>query len=200
MNQRQAFLVSLIFHPVFINVGGLLLLALMFPYLFTSLPQKAKIWLGGIYLLNTVVLPVFLTMTMFYSGKVSTIMLQAKEERKGPYFITSVLCLVTYYLFKNVNLDSYILNYILGCTTILIAVSVINNFYKISAHAAACGGITGLLISSVPYAETDVRIILGVWILLSGLVLSARLFAKSHDPLQIISGFILGLIVMMLLF
>jgi hypothetical protein len=71
---------------------------------------------------------------------------------------------------------------------------------KISAHLAGLGGVCGMLysISVVTFTETLTWLL--VAIVVSGLVASARLILKSHTGIELISGFLLGFGIQLILF
>jgi len=72
--------------------------------------------------------------------------------------------------------------------------------WKISAHAAAIGGLLGgFLMLSIRLQENPVWI-LSALILISGIVGSARLILGKHTSTQVYAGFMLGLCMMMMAF
>ena len=80
----------------------------------------------------------------------------------------------------------------LAIVLINLIVMLINLRWKVSAHAAACGGVVGVItaISYLLYLNP-------VWLVCMSLVYSlvvmlARLLLEEHTPLQLIVGFFVG--------
>ncbi|MDQ4141322.1 MAG: hypothetical protein M3142_12475, partial [Bacteroidota bacterium] len=70
----------------------------------------------------------------------------------------------------------------------------ISYFWKISAHSVGMGGALGfiILLHTWQPEERTLYLVSGT-ILLSGIVLSARLALNAHTPSQVYTGFLLGL-------
>jgi hypothetical protein len=78
----------------------------------------------------------------------------------------------------------------------ILAAAIITFFWKISVHALSMGGVVGLLfVITAMLPESDVNYLFFATIIISGLVLSARLKLQSHTPAQVYMGFVLGLFV-----
>ena len=69
-------------------------------------------------------------------------------------------------------------------------------FWKISAHMVGMGGATGFLFA-LTILGADVNIFLLLAVLLSGAVGSSRLTLQEHSPLQIYTGYLVGLAAML---
>jgi membrane-associated phospholipid phosphatase len=72
--------------------------------------------------------------------------------------------------------------------------------WKISAHAAAIGGLLGGFLTLAFRLQENPVLILSAIILAAGLVSSARLILGKHTVPQVIAGFFLGLIIMVMAF
>ena len=76
----------------------------------------------------------------------------------------------------------------------LLAVTLINHWWKISAHLTGIGGLLGGICSfALHYATLPMGLV--VIVLLVALILMyARLYLDAHTPLQVVAGFILGIL------
>ncbi|MCD6557248.1 MAG: hypothetical protein J7K64_08660, partial [Bacteroidales bacterium] len=99
----------------------------------------------------------------------------------------------------------YISGFVL-CTTILLLILLVLTFkFKISVHMAGMGGFIGFFyvffvkmnISEVLFMIYGFHILIihffVLLLIISGIIASARLLLKAHNPIQIISGFFTGL-------
>jgi hypothetical protein len=68
----------------------------------------------------------------------------------------------------------------------------VNIFTKISLHSLGAGGLVGLTLAMVRYSTYDLRIILVVILIITGLTGSARLVLKAHTPTQVFLGYFAG--------
>ncbi len=197
MNRFLAKALSVIAHPVFMNLLCLYLLFDFFPQLAVGLPLKVQLfYVGFIFILSSLV-PLLLVFALRLTGKVESIHLREKQERNLPYFFSIIMYVFIYYNFyKSASSPPFILSYLLACIVILFSVFIINFYTKISIHLATLGAAAGLLASAGFFGFLDVRYLLLIFILFSGLVASARLSLNAHLPTQIYTGFCLGFVCM----
>lgn len=71
--------------------------------------------------------------------------------------------------------------------------SVITFRWKISMHMTAIGGLCGFLLVWGMNYQGDVRNAFILFLLLSGILATSRLYLKKHTPLQVYLGFLFGL-------
>lgn len=199
MNRSTAYRVSGVFHPLFLNAAGFALLFLIAPSLHRYTSQA--MWLViGLFTLSTVVLPLLAISLLKLNGAVNGLELETQQERKMPLLITSLLYVSVYYLFQKLQLDFVLLRYALAASSVLIFVSLTNNFYKISLHAAGVGALLGFLVKVAPFSMLDIRPLFALMCVAGGWVIAARLFAGAHSVAQIIWGLTGGFLLMWLVF
>ena len=86
------------------------------------------------------------------------------------------------------------LSIILAATTaIIVAVSITTLFLKVSAYSASSFGLIGFVIGlGIKYPQAFLVLPLVGFLLLSGLVISSRLYIGSHKPTDVLVGCIIG--------
>lgn len=196
MNRKVALIISSIFHPVFINLISLLLLFVLFPVLQFGLSDNVKLIYILFIFVTTGILPLLIVLLMKVLGKISSLLIDNKDERTLPYIITSTIYLLNYYLFMKVGAPQIIVSYLLGCSTITVAVLIINLFYKISIHTSALGALSAVIVASVHQASFDIRLLLIIIFIITGITASARIYAESHNQQQLYMGFLTGTLIM----
>lgn len=77
---------------------------------------------------------------------------------------------------------------------------LINNFWRLSIHSYAWGFATYLVVFQYSYVFDNGIVMSMIVILLSGLVLSSRLYLGRHNNLQVHLGYFLGMAVPALLY
>lgn len=196
MNRTFAILVSVVFHPVFINLLGFVAVIELNPHLQAGLTPQAK-WFYMVYVfISTGLIPLFVVLARKAFGFSNSIMLNDADDRHIPYIVTATAYLFGYYLFVNMGTPHVMQGYMLGSACILVAVLIINFRTKISAHTTSLGALVGLILALSPIMVFDVRILLIPLLLISGLTATARLALEAHTHQQLYSGFGLGFLLM----
>lgn len=196
MNQGFSKFIAFVFHPVFINLLNLWLLFNLFPSLSHGIPLRVQLFYISFIFISTSIIPIITVFVLRFTGKVNSIMLHLREERKMPYLVTMLLYFFNYYNFTKYPTHPLILSYLLACAAVVGLVMVFNFYTKISIHLATLGALAGLLAVASQYSQFDLRLLLVLSILLSGFVASARLSSNAHQPKEVYSGFVLGFVLM----
>ena len=194
----------------------LVLLLLVNPYQFGVYSIKDQGRLLLLVFLSTFAMPAFALFLMRSLNMVSSISLEERHERIGPYIITGVFYLWMFINFKNNQSIPFALTVAtLGATIALFTAFFFNNFTKISAHAVGMGGLVGLSTINSMYMsfdtftlntwlfgalEVSTNFVVVVVIVLSGLVCTSRLLLKAHTPGQIYGGLLAGFVAQFIAF
>ncbi len=196
MNHKIANILSAIFHPVFLPTYTILILFALKSYLSAILPVKLKFIILGIIVLITILIPLFFTYLFLLKGIIQTEKMENKHERILPYLISCVFFYLCYHILRQLPIPQTYEMFMLGATFIILISFIINFFWLISIHMAAIGGITGLLAGLYYQQGIDTLCLLSVFILLSGLLGTARLSLNAHKPVQVYTGFMAGFSIM----
>lgn len=196
MSKRLSLFISVVFHPIFVNLLGFVLLMKLFPYLDYVMGTQARLFYLTFIFVSTAVVPLLYVLAMKLFGQVHSMMLESAEERRGPYVITAVMCLFDFYFFQRTHTPALINAFLLGMASIVVALLIINHFNKISIHMASFGMLTAVVVSAAQAGGFDVRLVLIPVIVATGLTAAARLFANAHSLQQLLSGYLLGFVIM----
>ncbi len=194
--KKVAPLISYLFHPLLIPSLGLLIILNSGTYL-ALLDPVAKRAIMFVMALGTLVFPLMLLPVLQYrnlmmkDGQVAT-----RRERLIPQIIILVLYIVTFVYFKRLPLSQVIHAYVLSVTGTFFLLILVNLRFRVSIHAAALGGLTGLIIALIYLYETPLQGLLMLSLLAGGLTGSSRLAQGDHWG-AILSGFFLGLTVVL---
>jgi membrane-associated phospholipid phosphatase len=193
-NEMKLFanIISIVFHPLLMVTYGMLL-ALSFTYL-AIYPLTLKLCLMGVVFCCTVAAPGLIITLMVKSGVADDMELTNRRKRVIPYllFITSNMTCF-YYLFK-MQFPFWILSMFIGVCVSLITALCINFVWKISIHALGVGGLLGAIMGVARIQMTNPYGLLILVIMVAGLVGTARIILEKHTPMQVYTGFLLGLI------
>lgn len=150
--------------------------------------------MGGTLIL-TLVVPFLLLVFMRHKGYIDSLHISDSKQRTMPYIYTLV-CYVFwgYFLHMVLKLPPFMLLIAVGAIIALLSVTVINYWWKISAHMTGIGGLFGGICSYGLYYSTLPLYVVMVVLVLVLLLMYARIHQKAHSPMQVVCGFLLGLL------
>ncbi len=190
-----AHLFSYIFHPLFIPTYVFLWMFFRFPFEYPGMtPQDFKFRLIGIFW-TTAFFPAFVVFLLRRLKAIDSIRLRTSKERIIPYITTMFFYWWMWYLSRNFQDQAQSLKFFyFGIFLATIPSLILNNFFKISLHGLAMGGMLASIILCCKmygiYLGTD----LIAATLLAGIVLFSRLALKEHSNVDIYTGFLVGAI------
>jgi len=193
MNKKVSSVVSAVFQPIIINFVIILLIFNYFPSL-AALSKNKIITIIGVIVSLTLILPIIVVTTLKLTNQIESIQLKKLKDRKWPFLFTCIGYLMSFYLLNKAGVSVIILKYLLGGCISIITLTIVSFFWQISVHTASMGTLVSILIIINNYLQIDLRLGIAVCISLSGLVASARYFSNAHDIPQLICGFLVGFI------
>lgn len=189
---RVAKVISAIFTPFSIPFLTFLVLFL-FSYL-SIMPLKYKLIVLGIVYCFTILMP---TITIFLFRKINGFALHELSERKKRYvpilltIISYVFCLMMMHKLKN---PWFMTGIILTSLVVLIICIIVNLKWKLSEHMAGIGGVVGGLISFSTIFGYNPVWWLCFFILVAGVLGTARIILGHHSLGEVLYGFAVGFI------
>ena len=189
---RVARITSIVFTPFSIPFLAFLVLFL-FSYL-RIMPILYKGLVLGIVYCFTILTP---TITIFLFRKINGFARQELSERKKRYvpilltIISYVFCLL---MMRKLNIPWYMTGIIFVSLVISIICILVNLKWKLSEHMAGMGGIIGGLVSFSALFSYNPVVWLCLFILIAGILGSARIVLGHHTLGEVLSGFVVGLV------
>ena len=189
---RVARITSIVFTPFSIPFLAFLVLFL-FSYL-RIMPILYKGIVLGIVYCFTILTP---TITIFLFRKINGFARQELSERKKRYvpilltIISYVFCLL---MMRKLNIPWYMTGIIFVSLVISIICILVNLKWKLSEHMAGMGGIIGGLVSFSALFSYNPVAWLCLFILIAGILGSARIVLGHHTLGEVLSGFVVGLV------
>ena len=188
--------VSVIFHPLLMATYLVLILINFFPVAVFPLSANSFRGFGLLIFISTFVFPVLNILFFKLFGSIQSLSMPKREERVIPFLFIAILYGVITYLFYakfRVGLEDSIFKILIIINLLVMAASLITFFYKVSVHSLGIWGLVGILLPFNRMTENGELLYptLGV-ILISGLVMSARLQLQAHRPREILIGALTG--------
>jgi len=188
-----AHLVSYVLHPLFIPTYFFLYLMQVLPFEFVGITDwQLKMRLFSVAWL-TAFFPAFAVFLLWRLKLSDSIFLRTQKERIIPYVITMFFYWWMYYLSRNFTDQPIALKFFyLGIFVASAIGMTVNNFMKVSLHAMGIAGLaTAIILVSVFYPVNNAIWVL-LAVLLTALVISARLVVSDHSKKELIVGLFIG--------
>ena len=189
---RTAKVISAVFTPFSIPFLAFLVL-FIFSYL-RIMPIQYKLIVLGVVYCFTILMP---TLTIFLFRKINGFSPEDLGERKRrfmPFLLTItsyVFCLV---MMHRLNIPWYMTGIILAALIMMVICIVVNLKWKLSEHMAGVGAIVGGLVSFSALFGYNPVWWLCLFILIAGVLGTARIILQHHTLGEVLVGFAVGLI------
>ncbi|WP_298994519.1 hypothetical protein ACOKFD_16580 [Flagellimonas sp. S174] len=190
-------IVSYVFHPLFVPIGGTLIYFLITPK-YTSLEIQSGNILP-IFIL-TVIIPIIFFLILKNLGIISSIFLPTLKERKYPLYINAIiLFMILYKVIPNNYVPELFYFFVgllmaIGATLILLFLRI-----KTSIHLLGMGSILMFMIGLSIHFEINITLAISLFTLLTGLVATSRLYLNAHSKMELLVGFFIGVLSQMLI-
>lgn len=172
-------------------------LAFLVLFLFSHLrimPLSYKLYVLGIVYCFTILIP---TLTIFLFRKVNGFASHELSDRKKRY-IPFVLTIISYVfcllMMHRLNIPWYMTGIILAALIMQVICIIVNLKWKLSEHMAGMGGIIGGLVSFSALFGNNPVWWLCLFIIIAGVLGSARIILRHHSLGEVLCGFSVGLI------
>jgi hypothetical protein len=207
---KTAQVLAYIFHPLNIPLMGLVLL------LYTpSIPQSflvidsfyyahpaIKTMLLLLFALFTWAAPLLTVLLLKRSGDIESLQMNNREERNVPIgfmiFFYMIFFALMYFYLPNDVVPKSVHEILLGGFFGLVGVRYLNNSMKISLHATGMGMLTGAVYTHYMGMSSFPFWVMPALFLLSGIVISSRVFLRKHDLQESLYGYGLGFLAQLL--
>ena len=186
---------SVILHPLFMPTYGMSMYMAAMRIRTPELPALyIQIGIITTFVL-TALIPIILMLILWKRGSISSLHIDNAQERTTPYIYT-LICFGfwCYFVGDVLQMPAVWLIVAIGATVALLAVTIINRWWKISAHLTALGGLLGGVMSiTLYYSVLPTPLIIGM-LIVSLLLMYARLYLNAHTPWQVVCGYLLGIV------
>ena len=196
--QQLARFFSYVFHPIFVPVYMLLFVYASDPYLQYLMPVNRMKPVLILLLVNTIIMPLISFFYLKKKGVFTSMFLEKKNERKIGILILFIFHLMTYVLWRKIELPASFLSLFFGILISLVLVFFISGYFKISLHTLAFGGVVGALLGLFRAHGFLDYSVLAFALLSLGIIASSRLLLNAHSAKEVNIGALLGILVLYL--
>lgn len=198
--KKFAYFLSIVFHPLILLNFGLFSVLKFHPYYFSKFYDEQFYTLSMFIAANTMLMPLLSFILLKRFKYISTYELSNPKERTLPYFMVIFFLSFTVYQLYSFDFLGLPIQFLLASIICLFLNIVINFKFKISSHAIGSGGLTALFafLTIFEHISLFTPFFVGS-LLVSGLVLFARLELKAHQQNQVYLGYLLGFVFVLLI-
>ncbi|OYU81100.1 MAG: hypothetical protein CFE23_06310 [Flavobacterium sp. BFFFF1] len=183
---------SYLFHPLFVSIYAVL----VFFFFGNSYFTYTEIYL---IIIQIVIITIFIPITFYYLllsiGKVDSIMLADKAQRKLPLLIHAVLLFIL--IHKSITFESCPQLYFFffgSLISTLLALIMVFAGYKVSLHMIGITALTVFTMALSLHFQIRLMIPILVLVLCNGFVASSRLQMKAHTMWELVLGTAIGVL------
>ena len=197
MSRRIANFFSYLFQPLLLATYlGCMLLWLAPATIGSFFNYRIKLWLVLVIFLTTFIVPLIGLVILRLTSSISSFQLPEREERVVPFFFIAIFYSISAYLMvSRLNISGAVNVIFISMASLVFVASFITIFWKISIHSIGMAGVLGFLLALNLETPDSIPVWLVIlWILLTGLTMSSRLYLNVHRPGEIYAGAILGLL------
>ena len=190
-------IVSYIFHPLFVPIGGTVIYFMITPKYSSLEIQSGNIL--PIFIL-TVIIPIIFFLILKNLGVINSIFLPTLKERKYPLYINAIILFMILYKVIPNNYVPELFYFFLGLL-MAIGATLILLFLRIktSIHLLGMGSILMFMIGLSIHFEINITLAISVFTLLTGLVATSRLYLNAHNRIELVIGFFIGVLSQLLI-
>lgn len=184
--------VSHLFHPILFPIIGTILYFIFLPRHISSRSERTLILTVFI---TTYLLPMLFVYFLKKMKMIESYEMETNEERKFPLlFLTIISYVLSLMLHKTQIVEELAVFYFAMALTLLISYFLLYIHFKISLHAIGIGGLLGFLgVLSFSY-ELNLIVLLALFFIIAGIIMTSRLKLKAHEGNEVYIGFIIGVL------
>jgi len=147
--------------------------------------------------MTTFLIPLMGILLLKFTRNITNLNMEDRKERIFPFLFNAIFYAATTYLFwEKFRFPNLVTIILLSITLSIVLLTIITIWWKISAHAIAIAGATGIYLALLVKGEpSNFYYAVAVSFLFCGLVGSARLKLSAHDSKQVWLGFLIGFFV-----
>ena len=191
------------FFPMIIMVTAaavLILVVLLANTAYSSIYSlKVKIYLIWVTVLLTMIIPVLVMLLLKSYHKISDSELTSRRERFIPVSAVIACYVLCGVAILRVPFAGMLGRFMFAAAACALVGMLVTFFWKISLHMISIGGLLALLCALHTAGLGQLYSTLLIFIILAGLLGSARLWFGSHNLAQVVAGLAAGFIVALLL-
>ncbi|MEM6522169.1 MAG: PA-phosphatase [Bacteroidota bacterium] len=197
MTKRLAELISYVFHPLLLSTILLVVLFFFSPNALRPITEANFMPILAVVFALTFFIPAVSIGMLKMTSTITSFKLEDRRERIMPFIFISLYYGLAVYMFGyQLGLGQTMVILFGTVTAVVVLITIITFFYKISVHSAGIWGVLGSMVAiQNKYPDSLLFWPIIITLLLAGMVNSARLYLSAHSSGQVNWGALLGFLV-----
>lgn len=193
MLKSFAKLTSVMCHPLLLMNFGLFSIMFWHPYFVSKFYETQFYTISMFVSINTLILPMLSVYLLKRFGLIDDFAMSNPKQRLLPYSIMIGIVGLTMFQLYKIDYAGLPMWFMGACAISLMANVLINLKFTISTHGIGTGGLVALY-AYISYTEHLLlfKLLLIGFVLVSGIVMWARLYLQAHTEKEVYTGFLLG--------
>ncbi len=184
--------ISYILHPLLMPLVGAIIYFSAAPRFITENIVQAKIF--GVVVM-TILIPIVLFFFLKSIGAITSVHLATVKQRKIPLLLQALLLIVVIKLIVDIYHHPELYFFFLGVLfSILTSIFMVLFNVKASIHMIGISAVTMFTIALSIHFGMNLILLITSLMIANGLVATSRLHYKAHTNLELILGFLIGII------
>jgi len=194
--KKAAQILSILFHPVLLPTLGFVLL-FNSGFYFSFLSWEAQRYVLLVVFFTTAVLPLIGVALLALRSNFD-LSLKKNNDRIVALLFTGIFYYLGFLLLGRIKAFPIFKVILLASVLVIIAILLLSLKWKISAHMAALGSLTGVVFAIAFRTGINPFIPILILVLASGLTGTSRLMLEKNNLPQVATGYILGFLIVYL--
>jgi len=202
--EKLAHFISWVFNPLTLPIYALMMVMYIpsdhqffEPYCIYLIPDESKIAILKMFIFFGVAAPGVVFYWMYKNNQIESIEMNTQKERRLPIIFMFIFCTMLYLLIlffsgKSSILPSYIFSLPLSGAIVAAVFYFLNRWKKVSLHSASAGIMVGFIFAFILHHSAFQMWMLSLTFLISGLIMTTRLYLKKHSLNEVVIGWVLG--------
>jgi len=166
----------------------------------TNLTEEGQWRVLTLIFLTTCLIPVMFILLFRFMGVIKDLQMTDRRDRRMPFLFVTIFYLAVTYIFHEqwpLERNPLLSTSLIAIAAVVVVTNLITYFWKISAHAAGVVGWLGFVVvfSNMYPGMNSLLMPMVAAILLSGIVIWARLYLNAHRPIETLVGSALGFVI-----
>lgn len=195
MSKGIAQFFSYAFHPLFMTFYGFACILFTENYFSYFFRLPTKLILLAIALSFTCIIPIINLLLLKRMRFIKSLQLNDASERTFPYILTTIFYFGMSFLIWDFGISIVYRSLPLAAGICILLTTLINRYWKISAHLVGIGGHVGSIVFISFLLKHNFLYLLTFSFLIAGILGYSRIKLNAHNPAQVYAGFFLGAVI-----
>ncbi len=193
--KRAAELLSVIFHPVFLPLYGLLIIYSSHT-LHSFIPVQIKRMILILVTANNLLMPMALATVLYARGAIRTFNARDRNERVILLSFSLLMYCLTAFILIRMQVPGLFRAFFISIAIVTLSTLLITIFYRISLHASGIGGLLVLVVFMASVYNISMLWQAVAVAVTAGAVMSSRIYLGDHTSSEVWAGLSAGAVIM----